>query len=110
MVGRGSPSVGALRNARRAGIALADQAIYAQHGGKVYASTVLGVDGLFGERALRQTLSAARLAPPHEAARSIVAGLIEHFGSRHLTADAAVVCLDWNGCGIDATSQSQNVE
>ncbi|MET9870240.1 PP2C family protein-serine/threonine phosphatase [Streptomyces sp. NPDC006129] len=177
-----SLAVGALRNARRAGIGLADQAcladqaIYAQYGGKVYASTLLlhfaldtgtvhAVDagspqlfrlrgmtieqieleaqlplgmfeetpyeeqtfhvepgdrliavssgvhgarsadgGLFGERALRQTLGAARLAPPHEAARSIVAGLMEHFGSRHLTADAAVVCLDWNGRGIDARS------
>ncbi|GGX06340.1 PP2C family protein-serine/threonine phosphatase [Streptomyces lomondensis] len=181
-----SLTVGALRNARRAGIGLADQAcladqaIYAQYGGKVYASTLLlhfaldtgtvhAVDagspqlfrqrgmtieqialeaqlplgmfeetpyqeqtfhvepgdrliavssgvhgarsadgGLFGERALRQTLSAARLAPPHEAARSIVAGLIEHFGSRQLTADAAVVCLDWNGRGIDAATPSRN--
>ncbi|MEV5437416.1 PP2C family protein-serine/threonine phosphatase [Streptomyces sp. NPDC052682] len=170
-----SLAVGALRNARRAGIGLADQAcladqaVYAQYGGRVYASTLLlrfaldtgtvhAVDagspqlfrrrgttierieleaqfplgmfeetpyreqtfqvepgdrliavstgvhgaraadgGLFGERALRQTLGAAGLAPPHEAARSVVAGLIEHFGSRDLTADAAVVCLDWTG-------------
>ncbi|MER7484189.1 PP2C family protein-serine/threonine phosphatase [Streptomyces sp. NPDC126510] len=170
-----SLAVGALRNARRAGISLtdqaclADQAIYAQYGGKVYASTLLlhfaldtgtvhAVDagspqlyrqrgstieqieleaqlplgmfeetpyeeqtfriepgdrlivvstgvhgarsadgGLFGERALRQTLSATRLAPPHEAARSVVSALITHFGSKDLTADAAVVCLDWKG-------------
>ncbi|MER5831382.1 PP2C family protein-serine/threonine phosphatase [Streptomyces sp. NPDC002130] len=175
-----SLAVGALRNARRAGISLtdqaclADQAIYAQYGGKVYASTLLlhfaldtgtvhAVDagspqlyrqrgstieqieleaqlplgmfeetpyeeqtfriepgdrlivvstgvhgarsadgGLFGERALRQTLSATRLAPPHEAARSVVSALITHFGSKDLTADAAVVCLDWKGRGIKA--------
>lgn len=27
----------------------------------------------------------------------MVARLSEHFGSTDLTADAAVVCLDWNG-------------
>ncbi|MFG2281966.1 PP2C family protein-serine/threonine phosphatase [Streptomyces asoensis] len=170
-----SLAVGALRNARRAGIdlsdqaCLADQALFAQYGGKMYASTLLlrfdldsgtvhavdagspqlyrqrgdtleqieleaqlplgmfeetpyqeqtfhvepgdrlivvssGVHGAraadggsFGERALRQTLSATRLEHPHEAARAIVSGLMEHFGSRELAADAAVVCLDWIG-------------
>ncbi|MFG2576837.1 PP2C family protein-serine/threonine phosphatase [Streptomyces sp. NPDC048481] len=168
-------AVGALRNARRAGIGLADQAcladqaLFAQYGGKSYASTLLlrfdletgvvhavdagspqlfrqredtverieleaqlplgmfeetqydeqtfrvepgdrlivvssGVHGAraadggsFGERALRQTLSATRRESPHEAARAIVSGLIEHFGSKELAADAAVVCLDWHG-------------
>ncbi|MDF3299207.1 PP2C family protein-serine/threonine phosphatase [Streptomyces tropicalis] len=170
-----SLAVGALRNARRAGIsladqaALADQAVYAQYGGKSYASTLLlrfdldtgavqAVDagspqlyrqhgatieqveleaqlplgmfeetqyveqsfrvepgdrliavstgvhgaraadgGLFGERALRQTITAATPMPPHEAARAVVAGLVEHFGSAELGADAAVICLDWRG-------------
>ncbi|MEU7305112.1 PP2C family protein-serine/threonine phosphatase [Streptomyces sp. NPDC007206] len=170
-----SLAVGALRNARRAGIpladqaCLADQAVFAQYGGKAYASTLLlefdltsgavravdagspqlfrqrgdhterieleaqlplgmfeetlyveqtfqvepgdrliavstGVHGtrsaagdLFGERALRQILSATRSAPPHETARSVVAGLIEHYGSKDLMSDAAVVCLDWKG-------------
>ncbi|WP_059250166.1 PP2C family protein-serine/threonine phosphatase [Streptomyces reticuli] len=170
-----SLAVGALRNARRAGVgladqaSLADQAVFAQYGGKVYASTLLldfdlatggvravdagspqlfrqragrterieleaqlplgmfeespydeqtfqvepgdrliavstGVHGtrsatgdLFGERALRQILSATRPASPHETARAVVAGLIEHYGSKDLTSDAAVVCLDWNG-------------
>ncbi|WP_053852545.1 PP2C family protein-serine/threonine phosphatase [Streptomyces sp. NRRL B-24085] len=168
-------TTGALRNARRAGIGLADQAcladqaVYAQYGGKAYASTLLlrfelatgivqavdagspqlfqqrgghterieleaqmplgmfeetlyteqtfqvepgdrliavstGVHGtrsatgdLFGERVLRQILSATRTAPPHETARAVVSGLIEHFGSRDLASDAAVVCLDWSG-------------
>ncbi|MFF8873334.1 PP2C family protein-serine/threonine phosphatase [Streptomyces massasporeus] len=175
-----SLTVGALRNARRAGIGLADQAcladqaVFAHYGGKVYASTLLlhfsletgtvrAVDagspqifrqrgsaieqieleaqlplgmfeetvyeeqtfhvepgdrlivvstgvhgarsadgGLFGERALRQTLSATRLTPPHETARSVVSGLITHFGSKDLTADAAVVCLDWKGRDVQA--------
>ncbi|MEU4872168.1 GAF domain-containing SpoIIE family protein phosphatase [Streptomyces sp. NPDC021608] len=170
-----SLAVGALRNARRAGIGLADQAcladqaLFAQYGGTSYASTLLlrfdletgvvravdagspqlyrqrdeGVEqieleaqlplgmfeetqyeeqtfqmepgdrlivvssgvhgardadgGSFGERALRQTLSATRREPPHEAARAIVAGLMEHFGSKELATDAAVVCLDWHG-------------
>ncbi|MFE0384503.1 PP2C family protein-serine/threonine phosphatase [Streptomyces bungoensis] len=170
-----SLAVGALRNARRAGLpltdqaCLADQAVHAQYGGKVYASTLLlrfdlatgtvgAVDAgspqlfrqrdghterieleaqlplgmfeeteyteqtfrvepgdrlivvstgvhetrsaqgeLFGEGALRQILSATRPAPPHEAARAVVSGLIEHHGSRDLTSDAAVVCLDWHG-------------
>ncbi|MER7100029.1 PP2C family protein-serine/threonine phosphatase [Streptomyces humidus] len=170
-----SLAVGALRNARRAGIGLADQAcladqaLFAQYGGKSYASTLLlrfdldtgvvravdagspqlyrqrddtverieleaqlplgmfeetlyeeqtfhvqpgdrlivvssGVHGAraadggsFGQRALRQTLSATRRESPHEAARAVVSGLIEHFGSRELAADAAVVCLDWSG-------------
>ncbi|MFF9278998.1 PP2C family protein-serine/threonine phosphatase [Streptomyces griseosporeus] len=170
-----SLTVGALRNARRAGIALtdqaalADQAVFAQYGGKAYASTLLlefdlatgtvaavdagspqlfrqrdghaerieleaqfplgmfeetlyeeqtfqvepgdrlivvstGVHGtrsaagdLFGERALRQILSATRPTSPHETARAVVAGLVEHYGSRELLSDAAVVCLDWNG-------------
>ncbi|MFI9151006.1 PP2C family protein-serine/threonine phosphatase [Streptomyces sp. NPDC053367] len=168
-------AVGALRNARRAGISLADQAcladqaLFAHYGGKSYASTLLlrfdldtgtvhavdagspqlflqrgatverveleaqlplgmfeetayeeqtfhvepgdrlivvstGVHGtrsatgdLFGERALRQILGATRRSTPHETARSVVLGLIEHFGSESLTADAAVVCLDWTG-------------
>jgi hypothetical protein len=52
---------------------------------------------VFGERVLRQVLSATRTAPAHEAARAVVAGLIEHHGSSELAADAAVVCLDWHG-------------
>ncbi|MGW6217167.1 PP2C family protein-serine/threonine phosphatase [Streptomyces sp. NPDC055109] len=170
-----SLAVGALRNARRAGIGLvdqaclADQALFAQYGGKKYASTLLlkfdlasgtvravdagspqlyrqrddtieqieleaqlplgmfeetpyeeqvfhvepgdrlivlstgvhgalsGDGGTFAERALRQTLGATREEPPHEAARAMVDGLFEHFGSRELAADASVVCLDWNG-------------
>ncbi|MFC8202240.1 PP2C family protein-serine/threonine phosphatase [Streptomyces sp. NPDC057298] len=170
-----SLTVGALRNARRAGISLADQArladqaVWAQYGGTAYASTLLlhfaldtgtvhAVDagspqlyrqrgdtlerieleaqlplgmleetlyeeqtfhvepgdrliavstgvhearsadgGRFGERALRQILSAAASMPPHETARAVVSGLSEHFGSKDLTADATVVCLDWNG-------------
>ncbi|MFF7645769.1 SpoIIE family protein phosphatase [Streptomyces canus] len=168
-------TTGALRNARRAGIGLADQAcladqaVYAQYGGKAYASTLLlrfelatgivqavdagspqlfqqrdgrterveleaqlplgmfeetlyteqtfrvepgdrliavssGVHGtrsatgdLFGERVLRQVLGATRSAAPHETARAVVAGLAEHFGSKDLLSDAAVVCLDWHG-------------
>ncbi|MFJ3336101.1 PP2C family protein-serine/threonine phosphatase [Streptomyces sp. NPDC086766] len=168
-------AVGALRNARRADIGLADQAcladqaVFAQYGGKAYASTLLlrfdldtgvvqavdagspqlfrqrgsridqieleaqlplgmleetlyeeqtfqvepgdrlvavskGVHGarsekgaLFGEQALRQTITAAAAMPPHEAARAVVSGLVEHFGSRDLAADAAVICLDWRG-------------
>jgi serine phosphatase RsbU (regulator of sigma subunit) len=168
-------TVSALRNARRAGLGLADQArladqaVYAQYGGKVYASTLLlrfdlangtvqAVDagsphlyrlrgetvehvaldaqlplgmfeetayeeqiftvrpgdrlvvvstgvhearspegGVFGEQALRQTLGTARSQDPNEAARAVVAGLVEHFGSSDLTADAAVICLDWHG-------------
>lgn len=170
-----SLAVGALRNARRAGLSLADQAcladqaVHAQYGGKAYASTLLlrfdlatgtvtAVDAgspqlfrqrdgrterieleaqfplgmfeeseyteqsfrvapgdrlivvstgvhetrsargeLFGEGALRQILSATRPAPPHEAARAVVSGLIEHHGSSDLMSDAAVVCLDWVG-------------
>ncbi|GAA3398561.1 PP2C family protein-serine/threonine phosphatase [Streptomyces roseoviridis] len=170
-----SLTVGALRNARRAGIgladqaSLADQAVYAQYGGKAYASTLLlrfdladgtvhAVDAgspqlfhqrdgrtarieleaqlplgmfeetvyteqtfhvepgdrlivvssgvhntrsatgdLFGERVLRQILGATRPEPPHETARAVVSGLVEHFGSSELTSDAAVVCLDWTG-------------
>ncbi|MET7486730.1 PP2C family protein-serine/threonine phosphatase [Streptomyces sp. NPDC005538] len=170
-------TVSALRNARRAGLGLADQArladqaVYAQFGGKVYASTLLlrfdlatgnvqavdagsprlyrrrgdtvrqieleaqlplgmfeetayeeqifavrpgdrlvavstGVHGtrspegtLFGEEALRRALDAAPTRAPQEGARSVVASLIEHFGSSELAADAAVVCLDWNGRG-----------
>lgn len=170
-----SVTVGALRNARRAGLGLADQArladqaVYAQFGGKVYASTLLlrfdlatgtvqavdagsprlyrrrgdtvqhieleaqlplgmfeetayeeqifsvrpgdrlvavstGVHGArspqgapFGEEALRRALDAAPAQAPQEVARSVVARLADHFGSTDLTADAAVVCLDWNG-------------
>ncbi|WP_449348622.1 PP2C family protein-serine/threonine phosphatase [Streptomyces shaanxiensis] len=170
-----SLTVGALRNARRAGIGLADQAcladqaVFAQYGGKVYASTLLlefhlatgtvravdagspqlfrqrgdhterveldaqlplgmfeetpydeqtfqvepgdrlivvstGVHGarsaagdLFGERALRQILGATRSTPTYETARAVVAGLVEHYGSRELMSDAAVICLDWQG-------------
>lgn len=184
-----SLAVGALRNARRAGLdladqaCLADQALFAQYGGKSYASTLLlrfdldtgvvhavdagspqlyrqrgdtveqialeaqlplgmfeetpyeeqtfhvqpgdrlivvssGVHGArdadggsFGERALRQTLGATRLEAPHEAARAIVSGLIEHFGSRELAADAAVVCLDWNGReGMESTESTESTE
>ncbi|MEU1463177.1 PP2C family protein-serine/threonine phosphatase [Streptomyces sp. NPDC005727] len=168
-------AVSALRNARRAGIGLADQAcladqaLFSQYGGKSYASTLLlrfdldtgtvravdagspqlyrqrgttverveleaqlplgmfeetlyeeqtfqvepgdrlvaistGVHGtrsvtgeVFGEGVLRQVLGATRQTQPHEAARSVVAGLIEHVGDEGLLADAAVVCLDWTG-------------
>ncbi|MBK6010061.1 PP2C family protein-serine/threonine phosphatase [Streptomyces sp. MBT53] len=168
-------TVGALRNARRAGLCLADQArladqaVYAQFGGKAYASTLLlrfdlatgtvqavdagsprlylrrgdtvrqieletqlplgmfeetaydeqifsvrpgdrlvavssGVHGarspegtLFGEGSLRRAFDAAPAQAPQEVARSVVAGLVEHVGSTDLTADAAVVCLDWHG-------------
>lgn len=170
-----SLAVGALRNARRAGVgladqaALADQALYAQYAGKVYASTLLlefdlptgtvravdagsphlyrqrdgrterieldaqlplgmfeetpyaeqtfdvrpgdrliavstGVHGaraatgeVFGESVLRQILGATRAATPHETARAVVGGLVEHFGGEQPVSDAAVVCLDWNG-------------
>ncbi|MFE2416393.1 PP2C family protein-serine/threonine phosphatase [Streptomyces hokutonensis] len=168
-------AVGALRNARRAGLGLADQArladqaVYAQFGGKVYASTLLlrfdlatgtvqavdagsprlyrrrghsvrqiemeaqlplgmfeetayeeqifsvrpgdrlvvvstGVHGTrspqgipFGEQALRRALDTVPAQAPQEAARSVAASLVDHFGSTDLTADAAVVCLDWHG-------------
>ncbi|MGW2464360.1 PP2C family protein-serine/threonine phosphatase [Streptomyces sp. NPDC001761] len=168
-------AVGALRNARRAGVSLADQAcladqaLYSQYRGKSYASTLLlrfdlatgrvravdagspqlyrlrgnrierveleaqlplgmfeetlyqeqtfqvetgdrlvavstGAHGtrsatgeVFGESVLRQILSATRGTPPHETARSVVAGLLEHVGHQDLLADAAVVCVDWNG-------------
>ncbi|MFC9284159.1 PP2C family protein-serine/threonine phosphatase [Streptomyces collinus] len=170
-----SLAVGALRNARRAGIGLADQAcladqaVFAQYGGKRYASTLLlrfdlatgavtavdagspqiyrqrgaaierveleaqlplgmfeetqyeeqtfqveagdrlvvistGVHGtrsatgeVFGEGVLRQIMGATRQSSPHEAARSVVAGLMEHVGEEGLGSDAAVVCLDWTG-------------
>ncbi|MCQ4041090.1 PP2C family protein-serine/threonine phosphatase [Streptantibioticus rubrisoli] len=170
-----SLTVNALRNARRAGVgladqaSLADQAVYAQYRGLAYASTVLlrfdldtglvhavdagsprvfrqrgasvelvelegqlplgmfeetqyeeqtfhvvpgdrlvivstGVHGarsaegvLYGERALSRSISASRLATPHETARAVVHGLVEHFGSDDLVADAAVICLDWKG-------------
>ncbi|MET7682458.1 PP2C family protein-serine/threonine phosphatase [Streptomyces sp. NPDC005423] len=170
-----SLTVNALRNARRAGIGLAgqarlaDQAVYAQYGGKVYASTLLlrfdlatgtvhAVDAgsprlyrlrgdsvelinleaqlplgmfeetaygeqifavrpgdrllvvssgvhtarsprgdAFGERALFETLEATRSQAPQEMVRSVVASLSDHFDSTDLSADAAVVCLDWNG-------------
>ncbi|MFI9803603.1 PP2C family protein-serine/threonine phosphatase [Streptomyces sp. NPDC052301] len=170
-----SLAVGALRNARRAGIGLADQAcladqaVFSQYGGKLYASTLLlrfdldsgrvcavdagspqvyrqrdatierielraqlplgmfeetlyeeqtfqveagdrlvvmstGVHGtrsatgeVFGEGVLRQILGATRQSSPHETARSVVAGLIEHVGDEGLVSDAAVVCLDWTG-------------
>ncbi len=182
-----SVTVGALRNARRAGVSLADQArladqaVYAQFGGKVYASTLLlrfdlatgtvqavdagsprlyrrrgntvkqieleaqlplgmfeetayeeqtftvrpgdrlvavstGVHGahspdgsLFGEDSLRRALDAAPTQAPQEVARSVVASLIEHFGGTELTADAAVVCLDWNG-RTDATPRRRETE
>ncbi|MFG2262019.1 PP2C family protein-serine/threonine phosphatase [Streptomyces sp. NPDC048720] len=168
-------AVSALRNARRAGIGLADQAcladqaLFSQYGGKSYASTLLlrfdldtgtvravdagspqlyrqrgitiehveleaqlplgmfeetlyeeqtfqvepgdrlvvistGVHGTrsatgeaFGEGVLRQILGATRQTQPYEAARSVVAGLIEHVGDEGLLADAAVVCVDWIG-------------
>ncbi|MFF4402776.1 PP2C family protein-serine/threonine phosphatase [Streptomyces sp. NPDC001480] len=180
-----SLAVGALRNARRAGIGfadqacLADQAIYSQYGGKMYASTLLlgfdlvtgtvsavdagspqlyrqrgamierieleaqmplgmfeetlyeeqsfqveagdrlvaistGVHGtrsasgeVFGEGVLRQILSATRQTSPHEAARSVVAGLIEHVGSEGLLSDAAVVCLDWAGRDAGTSPQAR---
>jgi serine phosphatase RsbU (regulator of sigma subunit) len=173
-----SLTVSALRNARRAGLgladqaSLADQAVYAQYGGKVYAPTLLldvelatgtvhavdagspqlfrqrgaaleqvvleqqlplgmfeetvyevqtfqvepgdrliavstGVHGtrsaggdIFGERALRQVLGAAREASAHDTARAVVSGLVEHFGSSDLAVDAAVVCLDWTGRAV----------
>ncbi|CAM5596933.1 hypothetical protein SGLAM104S_07883 [Streptomyces glaucescens] len=57
---------------------------------------------IFGERALRQVLGATGGTPPHETARAVVAGLIEHFGGTDLAADAAVVCLDWTGRAADS--------
>ncbi|OIJ68284.1 PP2C family protein-serine/threonine phosphatase [Streptomyces mangrovisoli] len=168
-------TIGALRNARRAGLGLADQAcladqaVYSRYGGKMYASTLLlrldlatgtahavdagsprlyrqrgntvervefeaqlplgmmeetlyeeqtfqvekgdrllaistGVHGTrsrtgetFGEGVLRQILRATRQTAPQEAARAVVAGLIEHVDSAELESDAAVVCLDWTG-------------
>ncbi|MFJ4778084.1 PP2C family protein-serine/threonine phosphatase [Streptomyces sp. NPDC088762] len=169
-------TINALRNARRAGISLedqaclADQAIYAEYGGKHYAPTLLlridletgqahgidagspqlfrlrrdiveqvtfeaqaplgmfeetdyrqepfrilpgdrlvivssGVHGSssqeyghdFGERALRETIAATRTASPHEAARAVVDGLVQHRHGAELVQDAAVVCLDWRG-------------
>ncbi|MCS0604363.1 serine/threonine-protein phosphatase [Streptomyces sp. LP11] len=181
-------AVGALRNARRAGIGLADQAcladqaVYAQYGGKMYASTLLlrfdlatgrvravdagsprlyrqrggtiehieleaqlplgmfeetlyeeqtfhvepgdrlvaistGVHGtrsaageLFGESVLSRILSATRQASPHETARSVVAGLVEHVGGEDLLADAAVVCLDWTGRGTGGTPEPRSAD
>ncbi|MFG2634483.1 PP2C family protein-serine/threonine phosphatase [Streptomyces sp. NPDC048362] len=178
-----SLAVGALRNARRAGLdladqaCLADQALYSQYGGKVYASTLLlrfdlatgmvravdagsprlyrqsgttverveldaqmplgmfedtlyeeqtfrvrsgdrlvvlssGVHSTrsaageeFGEAVLRQILSATRRSTPHEAARSVVAALIEHVGTEDLVSDAAVVCLDWTGRDAETKSR-----
>ncbi|MGY6019718.1 PP2C family protein-serine/threonine phosphatase [Streptomyces spinosirectus] len=180
-----SLTVGALRNARRAGIGLADQAcladqaLFSQYGGKRYASTLLlrfdlatgsvsAVDAgspqlyrqrgttvehveleaqmplgmfeetpyeeqtfqvepgdrlvvlstgvhsprsasgdMFGEGVLRQILGATRQASPHEAARSVVAGLMEHVGSRDLLADASVVCLDWTGREAETPRQER---
>ncbi|MFI6659994.1 PP2C family protein-serine/threonine phosphatase [Streptomyces sp. NPDC050523] len=180
-----SLTVGALRNARRAGIGLADQAcladqaLFSQYGGKRYASTLLlrfdlatgsvsAVDAgspqlyrqrgttvehvdleaqmplgmfeetpyeeqtfrvepgdrlvvlstgvhsprseagdMFGEGVLRQILGATRQTSPHEAARSVVAGLIEHVGSRELLADASVVCLDWTGREAETLRQER---
>jgi serine phosphatase RsbU (regulator of sigma subunit) len=180
-----SLAVGALRNARRAGIrladqaCLADQAVYAQYGGTSYASTLLlrfdlatgrvcavdagspqlyrlrgttierveleaqlplgmfeetlyeeqtfhveagdrlvaistGVHGtrsatgeMFGESVLRQILGATRQTPPHETARSVVAGLLEHVGREDLLADAAVVCLDWAGRPAETSGEAR---
>lgn len=180
-----SLTVGALRNARRAGVdlaeqaSLADQALFSQYGGKRYASTLLlrfdlatgtvsavdagsprlyrqrgtavervGLDAqlplgmfeetlyeeqtfqvepgdrlvalstgvhdtpsetgeLFGEGVLRQILGATRQTSPHETARSVVAGLIEHVGTRDLLADASVVCLDWTGREAGAPGQQR---
>ncbi|MEU6172465.1 PP2C family protein-serine/threonine phosphatase [Streptantibioticus parmotrematis] len=170
-----SLTVGALRNARRAGLSLgdqarlADQAVHAQYGGKRHASTVLmefdvltgtvrAVDAgsprvlrqrggrveavpleaqlplgmfeetpyeeqtfevlpgdrlivvssgvhtarssggdLFGSRALQRAVTDSRLAPPYETARAVVRGLTHYLGSPDLTADAAVVVIDWHG-------------
>ncbi|MBY8883463.1 serine/threonine-protein phosphatase [Streptomyces sp. PTM05] len=170
-----SLTVGALRNARRAGLSLgdqarlADQAVHAQYGGKRHASTILlefdvpngtvrAVDagsprvlrqrggridpvalepqlplGMFeetpyeeqtfevlpgdrliivssgvhtarsragdpfGDRALQRAVADSRLAPPYETARAVVRGLVDHLGSPELTADAAVLVIDWHG-------------
>ncbi len=51
----------------------------------------------FGELALRETVAAARGASTHEAARAVVDGLMQHHGDEELSADAAVLCLDWRG-------------
>ncbi|MFR0355761.1 PP2C family protein-serine/threonine phosphatase [Streptomyces sediminimaris] len=180
-----SLTVGALRNARRAGVglaeqaSLADQALFSQYGGKRYASTLLlrfdlatgavsAVDAgspqlyrqrgtaverveldaqmplgmfeetpyeeqtfqvepgdrlvalstgvhdtrsatgeMFGEGVLRQILGATRQTSPHETARSVVAGLIEHVGTRDILADASVVCLDWTGREAGAPGQQR---
>ncbi|MFF4185315.1 PP2C family protein-serine/threonine phosphatase [Streptomyces sp. NPDC001691] len=168
-------TVNALRNARRAGICLedqarlADQAVYGEHAGHRYAPTLLlridlatgqaqavdagspqlfrlrhgavekvsletqlplgmfeeteyhaeqfslrpgdrlvivssGVHATrnpgrasFGERALRETIAAARSASTHETARAVVDGLMQYHGGEDLPTDAAVVCLDWRG-------------
>ncbi|PWI44447.1 phosphatase [Streptomyces sp. ICBB 8177] len=170
-----SLTVGALRNARRAGLPLgdqarlADQAVHAQYAGKRHASTVLlefdvptgtvravdagsprvlrqrggrveavpleaqlplgmfeetpyeeqtfevlpgdrlvvvssGVhtarsrDGdTFGDQALHRAVAESRLAPPYETARSVVRGLTRYLDSPELSADAAVVVIDWYG-------------
>ncbi|WP_329201249.1 MULTISPECIES: PP2C family protein-serine/threonine phosphatase [unclassified Streptomyces] len=170
-------TINALRNARRAEISLedqaclADQAVYAEYGGKRYAPSLLlhfdletgrahgidagspqlfrlrddivervefqpeaplgmfeetdyhqqpfqvlpgdrlvvvssGVHGssaqgagshAFGEHALRETIAATRTASPHETARAVVDGLVQHRHGAELSQDAAVVCLDWRG-------------
>lgn len=57
-----------------------------------------GSDGLaFGERALRETIAATQRSSPHETARALVDGLVQHHGGIDLPEDAAVVCLDWRG-------------
>jgi hypothetical protein len=37
----------------------------------------------------------------------VVSGLITHFGSKDLAADAAVVCLDWKGRGLGAAGHAR---
>jgi hypothetical protein len=62
---------------------------------------------MFGENVLRQILGATRETSPHEAARSVVAGLIEHVGNHDLLADASVVCLDWTGRAPEELGQER---
>ncbi|MFE4860743.1 PP2C family protein-serine/threonine phosphatase [Streptomyces sp. NPDC056670] len=51
----------------------------------------------FGELALRETVAAARGVSTHETARAVVDGLMQYHGGGELSADAAVLCLDWRG-------------
>ncbi|WP_328310686.1 serine/threonine-protein phosphatase [Streptomyces sp. NBC_00442] len=62
----------------------------------VHAAKAPGANA-FGVQALRETIAAARSASTHETARAVVDGLLQYHGEGALSADAAVVCLDWRG-------------